>query len=144
MDFDLEEPEYENATAVANEVGAAQILQQDNSGLYISITMPGTTSGTGWFGQQVLDQASNNGARLRAKLAAQKLRLPILGNDDDTANRAYIKNIVLDYDSHYQRGVPSDKELGRKYGLEWAEAFHYIGIAQSRLDQYVKDNAIPL
>jgi hypothetical protein len=88
--------------------------------------------------------AGDNGARLRAKLAAQKLRLPILGNGDDTANRAYIKNIVLDYDSSYQRGVSSDKELGRKYGLEWAEAFHYIGIPQSRLDQYVKDNAVPL
>ncbi|WP_370067954.1 chitinase [Streptacidiphilus sp. MAP5-3] len=61
MDFDLEEPEYENATAVANEVGAAQILQQSNPGLYISITMPGTTSGTGWFGQQVLDQAKSDG-----------------------------------------------------------------------------------
>ncbi|WP_236047585.1 chitinase [Streptacidiphilus fuscans] len=61
MDFDLEEPEYENATAVANEVGAAQILQQNNPGLYVSITMPGTTSGTGWFGQQVLNQAKSDG-----------------------------------------------------------------------------------
>lgn len=86
----------------------------------------------------------DNGARLRAKLASQKLRLPLLGGDDDTANRAYIKNIVLDYDSLYQRGVPSDKELGRKYGLAWAEAFHYIGPRQSQLVRYISDHAVPL
>ncbi len=57
LDFDLEEPEYENSTAINNELGAAQILQQNNSGLYESITIPGTTSGTGWFGQQLLDNA---------------------------------------------------------------------------------------
>jgi LmbE family N-acetylglucosaminyl deacetylase len=88
--------------------------------------------------------AGDNGAHLRAKLAAQKLRLPILGSDDDTANRAYIKNFVLDYDSLHQRGVPSDKETGRRYGLEWAEAFHYIGPSQSRLDRYVSENVVPL
>jgi LmbE family N-acetylglucosaminyl deacetylase len=84
----------------------------------------------------------DNGARLRAKLAAEKLRLPLLGADEDTANREYIKNIVLDLDSPYQRGFPSDKELGRKYGVEWAEAFHYIGPRQSQLESYIKANAI--
>ena len=86
----------------------------------------------------------DNGARLRAKLAGQKLKLPLLGGDDDVANREYIKNIVLDYDSPYQRGVPSDKELGRKYGAEWAEAFHYIGPRQSQLDRYISEHAVPL
>ena len=57
LDFDLEEPEYENATAINNELGAAQILQQNNPGLYESITIPGTTSGTGYFGQQLLNNA---------------------------------------------------------------------------------------
>jgi LmbE family N-acetylglucosaminyl deacetylase len=85
-----------------------------------------------------------NGARLRSKLASQKLRLPVLADDDDTANRAYIKNIVLDYDSPYQRGVLSDRELGRKYGLEWAEAFHYIGPRQSRLERYISEHTAPL
>lgn len=85
-----------------------------------------------------------NGARLRAKLAAQKSALPLLGTDDDTANREYIKNIVLDYDSLYQRGIPSDKELGHRYGLEWAEAFHYIGPRQSQLDRYISDHAFSL
>jgi LmbE family N-acetylglucosaminyl deacetylase len=85
-----------------------------------------------------------NGARLRAKLAGQKLRLPLLGGDDDTANREYIKNIVLDYDSLYQRGILSDKELGRKYGVEWAEAFHYIGPRQSQLERYISDHGAAL
>ena len=85
-----------------------------------------------------------NGARLRAKLASQKLRLPLLGSDDDSANRAYIKNIVLDYDSFSQRGVLSDRELGRRYGLEWAEAFHYIGPRQSQLERYISAHAVSL
>ncbi len=88
--------------------------------------------------------AGENGARLRARLAAQKLRLPILGNDDDIANRQYIKNFFLDYDSKFLRGVPSDRETGRKYGLEWAEAFHYIGPPESRLDRYISEQAVPL
>jgi LmbE family N-acetylglucosaminyl deacetylase len=85
-----------------------------------------------------------NGARLRAKLASQKKRLPLLGPDDDSANRAYIKDIVLDYASLSQRGVLSDRELGRRYGLEWAEAFHYIGPRESQLDRYISDHAVAL
>jgi LmbE family N-acetylglucosaminyl deacetylase len=88
--------------------------------------------------------AGENGARLRAQLAAKKQRLPILGSDDETANRQYIKHIVLDLDSPRLRGVPSDKEVGRRHGLEWAEAFHYIGPAANRLDQYIAENAVPL
>jgi hypothetical protein len=88
--------------------------------------------------------AGDNGARLRSRLAAQKLRLPILGNDDDTASRQYIKHFFLDYDSKHLRGVPSDREVGRQYGLEWAEAFHYIGPAESMLDRYISEHAVPL
>src|SRR5205814_6966593 len=61
IDFDLEEPEYENATAINNELGAAQILQRNNPGLYVSITTAGTAAGTGWFGQQLLNNATNLG-----------------------------------------------------------------------------------
>ncbi len=86
----------------------------------------------------------NNGARLRQQLAAKGKRLPILGDDDDTANREYFKHIVLDFDSKALRGVPSDRELGQKHGLEWAEAFHYIGPPESKLDQYVAEHQKPL
>jgi chitinase len=61
IDFDLEEPEYENTAAINNEVGAAQILQRNNAGLYVSITTAGTSSGTGYFGQNVLNTAKGLG-----------------------------------------------------------------------------------
>jgi chitinase len=61
IDFDLEEPEYENTAAVAHEIGAAKILQQNNPGIYISVTTPGTAAGTGWFGQQMLNEAKAQG-----------------------------------------------------------------------------------
>jgi chitinase len=63
IDFDLEEPEYENATAIHNEIGAAKILKQNNPGLYVSVTTAGTTGGegTGWFGKQMLAEAKAQG-----------------------------------------------------------------------------------
>ncbi|MDH6133500.1 chitinase [Kitasatospora sp. MAA4] len=61
IDFDLEEPEYENTAAIHNEIGAAKLLQQNNPGLYISITTAGTTAGTGWFGTQMLNEAKSQG-----------------------------------------------------------------------------------
>ncbi|MFI1617658.1 carbohydrate-binding protein [Streptomyces lydicus] len=57
LDFDLEEPEYENAAAIHNEIGAAKILQQKNPGIYLSVTTAGTADGTGWFGKQMLNEA---------------------------------------------------------------------------------------
>src|SRR5690242_9034874 len=61
MDFDLEEPEYENATAVHNELGAAQILQRNNPGLFVSITTAATADGTGFFGKLLLQDAKSLG-----------------------------------------------------------------------------------
>ncbi|GAA5182952.1 chitinase [Rugosimonospora acidiphila] len=61
IDFDLEEPEYENTAAINNEIGAAQILQRNNSGLYVSVTTAGTAAGTGYFGQNVLNTAKGLG-----------------------------------------------------------------------------------
>ncbi|RSM48162.1 chitinase [Amycolatopsis balhimycina DSM 5908] len=61
IDLDLEEPEYENTAAIANELGAAKTLQANNPGLFVSVTMPGTAAGTGWFGTQLLDQAKSIG-----------------------------------------------------------------------------------
>jgi LmbE family N-acetylglucosaminyl deacetylase len=76
----------------------------------------------------------DTGARLRKSLAAEGKKLPILGNDDKTANFNYIKEFVLDL----------DKANGTKYGLEWAECFHYIGPAPSVLNEYILKNAVPL
>ena len=57
FDFDLEEPEIENSAAIDNELGAAQILQENNPGLFISITIPSIATGANYFGQQLLDEA---------------------------------------------------------------------------------------
>jgi len=48
IDFDIEEPEIENAAAVANELYAAKKFV--DAGLNVSITLPVTTSGLNWFG----------------------------------------------------------------------------------------------
>jgi len=78
--------------------------------------------------------AGENGAALRKRLVEQNLKLPILGDDDATANRQYIEHIVLH----------EDAELGRRHGLTYAEPFHYIGPKPSMLDDYIKQHAVPL
>jgi len=79
--------------------------------------------------------AGHNGSRLRAELAKKNLRLPLLGNDDATADRNYIKEFLL----------ARNRELGRKHGMEYAEAFHYIGPAVSRrMEDYIREHAVPL
>ena len=74
------------------------------------------------------------GARLRASLAARKLRLPFLGPDDRTANREYARHFLL----------KDNEEVGRKYGLKYAEQFHYIGPKDSGLEDDIKKNTEPL
>jgi LmbE family N-acetylglucosaminyl deacetylase len=79
--------------------------------------------------------AGEHGSRLRAELAKKNLRLPLLDGDDDTADRNYIKEFVL----------ARNRELGRKYGVAYAEAFHYIGPgAANATEQYVRDHAVPV
>jgi len=76
--------------------------------------------------------AGEAGARLRQRLAKEGLRLPLLGDTDETANRAYIREFLL----------RKDRELGRQYGVEYAEAFHYIGPQASAVEEYVKKNSV--
>lgn len=76
--------------------------------------------------------AGSNGAQLRRRLDAQGLRLPILGDNDETANREYTRQFVL----------ARDAETGRKYGLKYAEAYHYIGPPPPAVDDYVRKNAV--
>lgn len=78
--------------------------------------------------------AGVNGSRLRRRLAEQGKKLPVLGDDDDSANRQYIKEFVLD----------NDRELGREFGVEYAEKFHYIGPQQSKLNAYIDRNAVSI
>lgn len=80
------------------------------------------------------------GSRLRAELAARNQKLPLLGDDDATAERNYIREFVM----------RRSRELGQRYGVEYAEAFHYIpaGAAGAdrdpRVEQYIKDHVVPL
>ncbi len=79
------------------------------------------------------------GSRLRAELAARNQKLPLLGDDDATADRNYIREFVMRH----------NRELGRQYGMEYAEVFHYIppGAAGADRDplveQYIKQHVVP-
>lgn len=84
----------------------------------------------------------NTGSLLRKRLAAEGKKLPVLGNDDRTADFNYIKNFMLDQFSDNLRGVPSDRKTGEKYGLEWAERFHYFGPSASGIQDYILKNAV--
>jgi LmbE family N-acetylglucosaminyl deacetylase len=81
----------------------------------------------------------HHGSQLRAELAKRNQRLPLLGADNATADRNYIKEFLL----------AGDRELGRKYGVEYAEAFHYVnagasGAAGPSTEEYIRQHAVPL
>ena len=74
---------------------------------------------------------------LRARLAKQGRRLPMLGSDDQTANREYVRRFLLDDHRGY----------GKAYNLQWAERFYYVDDrppARSKVDEYVEKNAVRL
>jgi len=78
--------------------------------------------------------AGEKGSQLKAELAKRGQRLPLLDGDNLAADRAYIKEFILN----------RDRELGKKYGVEYAEAFHYIGTQPSRMDEYLRQNLVPI
>ena len=81
--------------------------------------------------------AGTAGSRLRQQLAREGKKLPLLGNDDESANFAYVKHFLMD---DFQR-------LGRQFGLEYAEAFRYIGPQPNynqNIRKYVDAHTVPL
>jgi hypothetical protein len=80
--------------------------------------------------------AGQRGSQLRQSLAARNLRLSILGDDDGTANREYIRHFLM----------KREEETGRKYGLQCAEPYHYIGLStfNQELEDYIRRNSVPL
>lgn len=79
----------------------------------------------------------DSGSKLRAKLAREGKRLPLLGADDRTADREYVRQFLLD----------DDREHGRTLGLSFAERFYYMDQrepAVSKVDEYVTKNAVAL
>jgi LmbE family N-acetylglucosaminyl deacetylase len=80
----------------------------------------------------------DDGSKLKAKLAKEGKRLPILGSDDETANRGYVRHFLI---GEYE-------ELGKKHGLKYAEAFYYTDQrtrqGQADLEKYIEENAVPV
>ena len=82
-----------------------------------------------------------SGSRLKARLAKQGLRLPALGDDDETADHEYLKLF----------GLKGYRELGQKYGFEYAEPFyyypsgHFIGHTDpAEVEEYVAKHAVSI
>ncbi len=78
--------------------------------------------------------AGRHGSKLRAELARERKKLPLLGTSDAEADRNYIREFVL----------AGNRELGKQYGVQYAEAFHYIGPASARTGEYLRQHAVPL
>ena len=78
--------------------------------------------------------AGDQGAQLRKALAAKGRKLTLLGDSDESANRAYTKQFAL----------ARDRTRGRAHGLEYAEYFHYVPPDESDVEEYVAKNAVPL
>jgi LmbE family N-acetylglucosaminyl deacetylase len=80
--------------------------------------------------------AGNHGSRLRAELAKRGQKLPLLGEDDATADRNYIKEFIL----------ARSRALGQKHGVQYAEAFHHIGggSRRSAVEEYIGQHAVPI
>jgi LmbE family N-acetylglucosaminyl deacetylase len=77
------------------------------------------------------------GSRLRRQLAQQGRKLPLLGDDDQTADFQYVKHFLMD----------DWRLLGERFGLGYAEAFRYIGPAQDfsgNIRKFVDKNAVRL
>ena len=67
---------------------------------------------------------------LNDSLAERGLRVPALSGNLDTANKEFIQAAF----------VARDHTTGAKYGLQYAEEFHYIG-PDASLDEYISRNA---
>jgi LmbE family N-acetylglucosaminyl deacetylase len=80
--------------------------------------------------------AGQHGSRLRAELAKRGQRLPLLGDDDVSADRNYIREFLL----------ARRRALGQRHGVAYAEAFHHIGggAPGSAVEEYIKQHAVPL
>lgn len=70
---------------------------------------------------------------LNDALRHKQLRIPALSGDENAAIEEYVK-VALE---------TQDRAVGRKYGLEYAEPFHYIG-PDTLFQDYISRNAVRL
>jgi LmbE family N-acetylglucosaminyl deacetylase len=81
-------------------------------------------------------QVAHMALRLKDRLAAQNKRLPVLGDDVDTAIQGY---------AEFFRAMTA--EAGKPYGLAYAELFRYWGPRtkkKSLIQSYVEAHALPI
>ena len=81
--------------------------------------------------------AGGAGSRLRDELAKRGRKLPLLGNDQDTADFQYVKHFLMD----------DWRILGEKFGLGYCEAFRYIGPPpdyRQNISRYADQHSVPL
>jgi len=79
----------------------------------------------------------NAGSLLRSRLAKEGRRLPVLGEEDRTADRAYARQFLLEEFRTYSRG----------HGFEYAERFDYSGPPEDQsttIEDYIEKNAVRL
>jgi LmbE family N-acetylglucosaminyl deacetylase len=76
--------------------------------------------------------AGNNGVLLRERLDKEGKKLPLLEGDDYKANFNYAKEFVF----------KNEKILGEKYGLGWAEGYHYM--SEVPFDNYTQKGTVPV
>jgi LmbE family N-acetylglucosaminyl deacetylase len=79
----------------------------------------------------------NAGSLLRVRLAKEGRRLPLLGDDDRTADREYVRQFLLEDFRSYSRG----------HDFEYAERFAYSGPAvdlTGAVEQFVDKNAVKI
>jgi len=77
----------------------------------------------------------NLGSQLRAQLNEQGKHLPLLGNDDRTADREYIRHFLLD----------PYRDFAKPHNLQYAERFYYVDErppSRTKVDEYVAKNAV--
>jgi hypothetical protein len=79
---------------------------------------------------------------LKERLANEGLKLPDFGDDDEEADRAYIRLF----------GLEENKRMGKAYALEYAEYHYYFPPGGTfpayntgeKIEAYVKENAVRL
>ena len=80
-------------------------------------------------------QVTNMALRLRDYLAERNLRLPELEKDIDSVIDWYVETVFRS----------EAASIGKRYGLEYAEAFHYVGpFKRKHLQRYVEEHSVPL
>jgi chitinase len=112
IDFDIERTELQTPNAVANELGAAQILEKETPGLFVTITIPSTANGADSHGVQLLEQAQRD----QLSVAAYTI-MPF----DDNFHGATAQQVALE---------GFNQQLQSVFGWSALQSWEHEGISQ--------------